>query len=69
MGETVSLLELFRDKDDLLVIHNMGRSCVYCTMWADGLVSSLPHIEDRTAVVVVSPDPADMQREFAESRG
>ena len=68
-GEHVRLSDLFGDKDDLLVIHNMGRGCRYCTMWADGFASMLPHIEDRTAFVLVSPDEPDVQREFAESRG
>jgi predicted dithiol-disulfide oxidoreductase (DUF899 family) len=68
-GEPIALSELFGEKDDLLVIHNMGRGCVYCTMWADGFASMLPHIESRTALVVVSPDEPAIQRAFAESRG
>ncbi|MGI9388028.1 MAG: DUF899 family protein, partial [Methyloligellaceae bacterium] len=32
---TVRLSELFGNKDDLFVIHNMGASCPYCTLWAD----------------------------------
>ena len=32
----VPLSTLFGAKDDLIVIHNMGRKCPYCTMWADG---------------------------------
>jgi predicted dithiol-disulfide oxidoreductase (DUF899 family) len=32
----VRLSELFAGKRDLFVIHNMGTSCRYCTMWADG---------------------------------
>jgi predicted dithiol-disulfide oxidoreductase (DUF899 family) len=67
-GELVALGDLFADKDDLLVIHNMGRGCVYCTMWADGLVSILPHLESRTAVVVISPDDPATQHAFAASR-
>src|SRR2546430_15479947 len=30
------LSTLFGDKDTLFIIHNMGTSCVNCTMWADG---------------------------------
>lgn len=65
----VALSSLFGDKDDLLVIHNMGRGCVYCTLWADGFNGVLPHLEDRASVVLVSPDPPEVQREFAMSRG
>ena len=32
----VRLSELFGDKNDLIVVHNMGKSCPYCTLWADG---------------------------------
>ena len=37
-GESVSLLELFGDKDELIVIHNMGKSCSHCSLWADGFM-------------------------------
>jgi predicted dithiol-disulfide oxidoreductase (DUF899 family) len=36
-GTNVALSELFGDKKELVVIHNMGKSCPYCTLWADGL--------------------------------
>ena len=68
-GERVGLSDLFGDKDDLIVIHNMGTGCVYCTLWADGFVSMLPHLENRAAFVLVSPDEPARQRAFAESRG
>jgi predicted dithiol-disulfide oxidoreductase (DUF899 family) len=65
----VTLSELFGGRDDLLIAHNMGKSCRYCTLWADEYNGVLDHIEDRTAFAVVSPDPPEVQREFAESRG
>lgn len=68
-GRAVKLSALFGDKHDLLVIHNMGRGCSYCTMWADGFVSSLPHLQDRAAFVVCSPDTPEIQAAFAASRG
>ena len=46
-----------------------GRGCVYCTMWADGFNGVVPHLEDRAAFVVVSPDEPHVQAEFAASRG
>ena len=51
------LSQLFGAKRDLFVIHNMGRSCVQCTLWADGFNGLYPHIADRAAFVVASPDP------------
>ncbi|MBU6419996.1 MAG: DUF899 family protein [Proteobacteria bacterium] len=68
-GGAVRLSELFGDKQDLFVIHNMGRGCVYCTMWADGFNGVLPHLENRAAFAVSSPDAPEVQKEFADSRG
>lgn len=65
----VHLSELFGDRDDLIVIHNMGRSCGYCTLWADGFNGVYDHLNDRAAFVVTSPDAPEVQRAFAESRG
>lgn len=65
----VRLSALFGDKDHLFVIHNMGAGCPYCTLWADGFNGILPHLEDRAAFVVCTPDAPEQQRKFAESRG
>ncbi|MHA1443868.1 MAG: DUF899 family protein [Candidatus Hodarchaeales archaeon] len=66
---TITLSELFHDKEDLIVIHNMGKHCAYCTMWADGFNGVLPHIQDRTSFVVISPNSPVIQKEFSDSRG
>ena len=68
-GGTTSLYDLFEDKDKLLLIHNMGQGCRYCTLWADGFNGFLPHLEDALSVVLVSKDAPDLQRQFANSRG
>jgi len=65
----VTLRDLFGDKDQLLVIHNMGQGCRYCTLWADGFNGLLPHLESALSVVLVSKDPPELQRRFANSRG
>jgi predicted dithiol-disulfide oxidoreductase (DUF899 family) len=65
----VRLFELFGDKDTLFVIHNMGRNCPNCTMWADGFNGVLPHLENRAAFVITSPDDPATQAAFAASRG
>ena len=65
----VSLEELFGERNDLLVIHNMGRACPYCTLWADGFVGVQAHFESRAALVLCSPDPPAIQQQFARSRG
>jgi predicted dithiol-disulfide oxidoreductase (DUF899 family) len=65
----VRLLDLFGPKHDLIVIHNMGASCPYCTLWADGYNGIYHHLAERAAFVVSSPDPPDVQQAFAAGRG
>jgi predicted dithiol-disulfide oxidoreductase (DUF899 family) len=65
----VQLSELFAGKPDLIVVHNMGRGCRYCTLWADGFNGVYPHLADRAAFVVCSPDAPETQKEFAAGRG
>lgn len=67
-GNQVRLEELFGEKEELIVIHNMGRSCRYCTLWADGFNGVAEHLADRAAFALVSPDRPEVQREFAEGR-
>jgi predicted dithiol-disulfide oxidoreductase (DUF899 family) len=63
------LSEMFGGMDDLFIVHNMGRSCQYCSLWADGLDGYFPHIAGRAALVLISPDAPEVQREFADKRG
>jgi predicted dithiol-disulfide oxidoreductase (DUF899 family) len=65
----VRLSELFGDAKDLIVIHNMGTSCPYCTLWADGFNGIYRHLAGRAAFVVASPDASEVQRSFAQARG
>lgn len=65
----VGLSDLFAGRDRLLMIHNMGQGCRYCTLWADGINGVLPHLEDAMAVALVSKDPPDVQRRMALDRG
>jgi predicted dithiol-disulfide oxidoreductase (DUF899 family) len=60
---------LFGDKNDLFVIHNMGSGCPYCTLWADGYNGIYPHMANRAAFVVSTPDPPHVQQAFAAGRG
>lgn len=68
-GSSVLLSALFQGKPDLLVIHNMGRSCPYCTLWADGFNGVTHHLESRAAVALISPDEPEMLERFAAERG
>jgi predicted dithiol-disulfide oxidoreductase (DUF899 family) len=64
-----ALLDLFGHQKKLLLIHNMGQGCRYCTLWADGLNGFVPHIETAMALALVSKDRPEVQRRFANSRG
>ncbi len=66
---TVSISDLFGAHEDLIVIHNMGPSCPYCTMWADSLAGQLPYIVDRAAIVLINREAPANQMKFAERRG
>lgn len=68
-GSSVTLSSLFGDKDELLVIHNMGVRCSYCTMWSDGFNGVLHHLENRAAFAVVSPDAPNVQQSMIDTRG
>jgi predicted dithiol-disulfide oxidoreductase (DUF899 family) len=65
----VTLASLFGAKRDLFMIHNMGRGCNSCTMWADGFNGLYPHIADRASFVVSNAEAPEQQAEFAASRG
>ena len=64
----VSLLDLFGERDKLLLIQNMGQACRYCTLWADGFNGILMHLESAMSGVLVSKDDPETQRRFAASR-
>lgn len=68
-GEAVSLRTLFGSHDDLLVIHNMGRRCPYCSLWADALNGIAGAIQQRAGLVLISPDEPEVQAAFAAERG
>ncbi len=65
----VNLADLFGDKEDLILVHNMGAGCSYCTMWADSFNGVADHLQDRAAFVLVSPDSPVDQQAFARGRG
>ncbi|MFN8277691.1 MAG: DUF899 family protein [Chitinophagales bacterium] len=67
--DRVSLSSLFGSSDELLVIHNMGKSCVYCTLWGDHLNGMWRALNNRVPVVMLNADTPETQREFSASRG
>lgn len=67
-GKSVTLLELFGDKKELLMVHNMGKSCPYCTMWADGFNGVYHHLIEKCAFVLSTPDDPEVQDSSASER-
>lgn len=68
-GREAPLSSLFGDQSSLILVHNMGRHCSYCSMWADGFTGLLPHLESRAAFALTWPDKPEAQKEFVQSRG
>ncbi|MDP4236828.1 MAG: DUF899 family protein, partial [Bacteroidota bacterium] len=68
-GEKVKLSEMFGSQNELVLIHNMGRSCRYCTLWGDGFNGFTKHFESRAAFALTSPDDHETARRFALERG
>jgi len=65
----VRLSELFGEHRDLLVVHNMGKRCNYCTLWADGMTGYVRHFATRCGFALCSADPPATAREHAKARG
>jgi predicted dithiol-disulfide oxidoreductase (DUF899 family) len=73
-GNTVSLSDAFGEHDRLLLIHNMGFACPYCTLWAEGFNGYWKHFESKdyatpTKFLLVSNDRPDQQKAGAALRG
>jgi len=67
-GNAINLFSLFDERDELLVIHNMGKSCTYCTLWADGFNGFEKHLSERLPWFVSSPDSVEDMKAFASDR-
>ncbi len=68
-GKKVKLSRLFGKKEYLVLVHNMGKSCPYCTMWADNYNGIFTHIEKKAGFAVVSPDDPATQQKVRKQRG
>ncbi len=68
-GTPAKLSDLFGDHDELLVVHNMGSGCAWCTLWADGFNGLAKPLHDRAGFALCSADEHAKAHEFASSRG
>jgi len=67
-GNTLNFSDLFGEHDELLLIHNMGPDCPYCTLWADGFRMMKPYFESRCAFVLETDIPPEELKSFSEKR-
>ncbi len=68
-GGNTKLSEMFGSHKYLVVIHNMGQSCNYCTMWANGFEGVYKHFDDKAGFVLINHDTIESQKEFADKQG
>lgn len=74
-GRKTRLSQAFGRHQFMVLVHNMGKACPYCTLWADSFNSIWRHVENgvpgmkqKAAFLVVSPDDPATQKKFARSR-
>lgn len=73
-GNTLKLSDCFGDHVQLVLVHNMGKHCNYCTLWAEGLKGVWRHIEsgeygNKAAFVLLNNDTPEEQKAFAAEHG
>ena len=73
-GSTVRLSEMFGEHSQMVLVHNMGFACKYCSLWADGFNGYFHHLESgeygqRAKFLLVSNDRPDQQLAGASQRG
>lgn len=73
-GSKVRLSELFGEHTQMVLVHNMGFACNYCTLWAEGFNGYFQHLESgeyghRAKFLLVSNDRPDQQLAGASQRG
>ena len=68
-GSTTKLSEMFGKHQYLVVIHNMGQGCKYCTMWANGFEGIYKHFDDKAGFVLVNSDTVEKQKIFSAKQG
>lgn len=73
-GSTVRLSEMFGGHSQMVLVHNMGFACNYCSLWADGFNGYFHHLEsgeygNQAKFLLVSNDRPDQQLAGATQRG
>lgn len=69
-GKPITLAELFGPHNKLILVHNMGFDCPYCTLWADGFNGTSYFYDARgIAFAIASPDPLEKMAAGKAQRG
>jgi predicted dithiol-disulfide oxidoreductase (DUF899 family) len=74
-GRHVKLSELFRDRQDTLLIYNYmfgpnaKQPCPMCTSFLDSLDGAAPHVTQRASLAVVVKSPFGRVKDVAQARG
>lgn len=73
-GGKQRLSDLFGGHQQMVLVHNMGFSCTYCTLWAEGFNGIWQHLEsgdygNKAKFVLVSEDRPEDQQLGKELRG
>lgn len=74
-GNTVMLSAAFGPHERMVLVHNMGFACPYCTLWAEGFKGLWKHIESgeyappSAKFLLLSNDRPDQQKAGATQRG
>ena len=68
-GVKKRLSELFGEHSEMLLIHNMGLDCAYCTLWADGFNGFAAYYKKRCALVLENDESPAALTQFASKRG
>ena len=68
-GKTVLLSDLFSRHKQLIILHNMGKSCPNCALWGDEFNGMLTHLERASAFSIIGPDDPSTQKRYRQERG
>ena len=68
-GAPTTLGALFQGFPTMLLVHNMGARCSYCTLWADGFNGLTRQLSRRCGFAVSSHDTPEQMRAIATERG
>ena len=67
-GDDILLSELFRNKDELIIVFYMGIHCKYCTLWGDNYNGIANPLNDRAVFIVISNETPEEQQKIKRDR-